>query len=526
MKILFVVSEIFSVAKTGGLADAVFGLARQLKRSGEDVRVLIPCYHAIKNARSFQYIDPITVKDVLPGHEVILSSGKTKVGSIPLLYVTSDAISEKEGDALYQDENGVEWPDNHIRFGLLSRVGAMIASGEIDLDWQPDVVHAHDWQAALTPWYIKKAKLSRPVATILTLHNLAFQGLFDSSVLPELAMSQEDFSSGAIEYWNKISFLKAGILSADEVVTVSPTYSKEILTPEFGMGLEGVIQTRSKPVLGILNGLDSDIWNPNRSPFVAQKFSLSDLSGRSVCKAALQKASGLEVDPDKVLIASASRLTHQKMADILYLTARELLLRRSEVQFIFAGRGDHEIETELMDLVQEFPGRVSCEFKKHESLFHKVHAGSDILMHGSRFEPCGLAHRYAMSFGSVPVVTRVGGLLDTVEDASVIEEGADKQTGFFADEITQPSFDHAIERALTTFQDKARWAQIQRNGMQREEGWVSSAKAYCDVYHSFVKAGNISRLPVRRLVSKQHIGLDDLAQSHLTEAAKASYKSA
>jgi starch synthase len=476
MRVLFASSEIYPLAKTGGLADVSAALPIALAELGVDVRLIMPGYpEALDSAADVK----VAAQCRGGGAPSRVLSARLPDSGLPVWLVDCPPQFKRRG-GLYQNAEGEDWHDNHRRFSLLSHVAAKIATGEIVADWRADVVHANDWHTGLIPLLLENNGEARP-ATLFTVHNLAFQGLFPADALGDLSLPESLFGPDGLEFHGRISFLKAGIRYSDRFNTVSPSYAREILTPEFGCGLDGLLNDRASDLNGILNGIDCAVWNPASDPFLPARFDAHSMGGKHKCKADMQRALGLEVGPETPLVIWASRLAHQKMAD----TALEMLpqlLAAHDVQFALIGEGDPAFERGFTELAQAHPGRMAVRIGYEEALAHRFYAAGDILLHPSRFEPCGLTPQYAMRYGTVPVVTSVGGLTDTVRDADEQAMRAGTATGFSFKEQTAPAMLACLDRALAAYARPVTWRRLQRQAMSQDFGWQASAARYLALY--------------------------------------------
>ena len=477
MRVLYVASEAFPLAKTGGLADVSAALPAALRELDIDVQLLLPGYpQAIERAPNPKLAAHFD--DILGCGETRLLASHLPGTKVPLWLVDCPGLYGRAG-GLYQDELGNNWPDNGLRFALLNHVAVMIASGKIDARWRPDVVHLHDWHAGLVPLLLSKAPVPQP-ATVLTVHNLGYQGLFGLEELPRLGLPDRPDIYPAIEFHGQLSFLKAGLTYADAVTTVSPTYAREILTPEFGSGLDGLLRERAGRVKGIMNGADYHIWDPGSDPYLSHPYTQRERSPKRACKIAIQEEMELEALAEAPLVVFASRLAHQKMPDVV-LEALPALLTEG-MQFALVAQGDAGFEARFRELAAAYPGQVSVHIGYDERLAHRLLAGADILLHPSRYEPCGLATIYAMRYGVLPLARQVGGTADSVVDATLDNIQAGTATGFLFDE---PSADHLIAcmmRALSLYRQPITWRRLQSNAMRQDFGWERSARAYVDLY--------------------------------------------
>lgn len=474
MKVLFAAAEVFPLVKTGGLADVMAALPAALKQAGVDARLIVPGYPAVlagvQNLRTITEIDAI-----FGAARITLRLGVIKDTQVPCYVVDAPFLYRRAGNP-YHSHNGHDWPDNLQRFALLGWVAAHLATGELDSDWSAHILHANDWHAALACAYLA-CHPGHGVGTVFTVHNLAYQGLFDLEDfhllgLPNRFMGQR--GQKGMEFHGRLSFMKAGLKFAQRITTVSPNYAQEIATPEFGCGLDGVIRVRGKAVSGILNGVDAHIWSPETDALIHTPYSSKHLQGKTLCKAALQKELGLERDPQAPLLAVVSRLTPQKGLDLLLATLPDLLHHHGTAQFAIQGNGDANLEAQFMGLANEYPHRVAVRLRYDEDLAHRMMAGSDAILVPSRFEPCGLTQLYALRYGTVPVVRYVGGLADTVVNAV---------TGFVFGEATPHALREALDRTLYTYAtNPSQWQQIQHNGMAQNFSWDTAAAQYIALY--------------------------------------------
>lgn len=472
VRILYVTSEVFPLAKTGGLADVSAALPVALNTLGVDVRLLLPGYpQAIE--RTVNPREVARVNDLLGCGETRLLAARLPDSDVPLWLVDCPALYDRRG-GIYQDENGNDWPDNALRFAMLNHVAAMIAGGIVDEQWQPDVVHAQDWHASLLPMLLSAQGNRRP-ATLLTIHNLAYQGSFELCEFPKLGLPDGSQMYPSLEFYGRLSFLKAGIEHADALTTVSPTYAREILTPEFGCGLDGVLRQRADRLTGILNGADYRIWDPDSDACLPSTYALRRISGKHACKAALQEELGLDLSIETPLIVFTSRLAHQKMPDVV-LEALPALLADG-AQFALVAEGDAHYEDRFHTLAATHPGRVAVRIGYEEPLAHRALAGADILLHPSRYEPCGLTPIYAMRYGTVPIVRKSGGTADSVVDAIGQTLACETATGFSFVGPTADDLIACIRRALELYRQPIAWRKIQICAMRQDFGlkpiWIS-----------------------------------------------------
>lgn len=477
MNVLMVASECAPFVKTGGLADVVGALPAALARVDVDAQVVLPAYPPL-----FPLLpkgEEVARFDDLPGGPVRIV--RVTVQGITLLLLDAPQLFDRPG-GLYVDEAGKDWADNHLRFGALSMAGARIAMGAID-GYQPDVQHAHDWQAALAPVYLRMAGRDTP-RSIITIHNIAFQGRFGPQVLDRLHLKTDWFHPEGLEFHGDLSFLKGALMYADRITTVSPTYAREILTPEFGMGLEGVLQARASVLSGVLNGIDIDAWNPADDPALAEPYEAKTLKRKAANRTALSERLGLNTDSSGPLFCVVSRLTNQKGLDALLDAVPHLVERGAQLAVL--GTGQPELEQGFRDAAQAHPGQVATHIGYDEALSHLFQAGSDAILIPSRFEPCGLTQLYGLRYGTLPVVARTGGLADTVIDANVAAILAKAATGFVFTDVSAFGIAQVIDRVVDAYADPKLWQSLQRAAMRHPVSWDSSAQAYRDLYTDLV----------------------------------------
>ena len=466
------------MVKTGGLADVVGSLPPALVKRGLDVRILLPGFPGVLDGM-LDLRPVIRIGPVFGAAVVDLCIGRLPDSGLSAYVIKAPFLYERKGNP-YVGPDGHDWSDNHRRFGLLGWVAAHLASGELDPAWVPDVVHAHDWHAGLASAYIvQNPALNTP--TVFTIHNLAFRGIFPMDCHQDLDLPMRKLTPHGIEFHGKISFMKAGLVYSRKITTVSPTYAREIRTPEFGCGLDGVMRDRGSDLSGILNGVDYAVWNPG-DPEIARPYSIDDLSGKKVCKSALQAEFGLSQQARGPLFAVVSRLTSQKGMDLLLAALPELL--REEAQLIVLGSGDGDLEAGFRYAASVNPGNVAVHVGYDEAMSHRIMAGADILLVPSRFEPCGLTQLYALRFGTLPLVRRVGGLADTVVNVDDASLAADRATGFVFDDAARHALGARIHEACAFYQDQPAWVQVQRRAMQQDFSWEDSAANYEALYRS------------------------------------------
>lgn len=480
--ILSVASECAPLVKTGGLADVAGALPACMGDAGWHLKTLLPAYPGLVK----RLVKPKRVwagKNVFGGPAQVLAGKTRKIdGGFDVLLLDAPHLFDRPG-SIYLGPDGKDWPDNPLRFAALSWVAAEIAQKGLSDDWKPKILHVHDWQAGLTPAYLKYAG-NKSVATLITIHNIAFQGLAQASLLKKLRLPAAQFTRDGFEYWGKISALKAGLITADALSTVSPTYALELLDPEFGMGFEGVIQSRKDNLFGILNGVDLKTWSPKSDTEISFPFGLRTLDDKAKNTQAL--ASEFKIKPGKgPLLAIISRLTHQKGLDLV-LEALPTLLARG-ARLIVLGSGDAALEKAYLKAAKDNPGRVAVNIGYDEGQSHRIYAGADVMLVPSRFEPCGLTQLYALRYGTLPLVARTGGLADTVIDANDAAIKAGVATGVQFAPITTDALRHAIGRMCDLFEDADLWQKLQKRAMSHPVGWESSAQSYSTLYKSLLK---------------------------------------
>jgi starch synthase len=477
MKVLHVAAEVFPLVKTGGLADVLGALPQALIGQGVDVRLLLPGLPAIVDAVLHQKVVG-TIGASFGAARITLRLGQMPYSKVPVYVIDAPHLFRRAGSP-YQTSDGSEWPDNIQRFGLLGWVAAHLASGELDPGWVPQVLHAHDWHAAMSFAYVA-AHPPTDLATVFTVHNLAYQGLFPSGDFPLLGLPSRFMSPAGLEYHQQLSFMKAGLKYAQRVTTVSPTYAKEIATHEFGFGLDGVIRGRGADVSGVLNGVDGAIWSPATDAGLAARYSADQLEGKARCKLALQAELGLAQRAAAPVFGVVSRLTSQKGLDLVLAVLPGILKRGG--QLALQGAGDPSLEVAFAAAAKANGGEVAVRIGYDEALAHRLIAGSDAILVPSRFEPCGLTQLYGLRYGTVPVVRRVGGLVDTVVDASDDAVQADIATGFAFDAATPAALDVAIQRTVALFAKPEAWKQLMLRGMAQDFSWAGAAQKYDALY--------------------------------------------
>ncbi|MEW5795742.1 MAG: glycogen synthase GlgA [Candidatus Zixiibacteriota bacterium] len=484
LRILMAASEAGPYARTGGLGDVMGALPAALGALGHEVKVVMPRYSSISNLtyRLTPVLDAVEVADTDgPANVTVERAGKSPRG-VEFLFVGYNDYFGRTG--MYVDpKTGKDYEDNDLRFAFFARAVIEVARG---LEWRPDIIHVHDWQAALVPAYLK-TKFGRDsviggCATILTIHNLGYQGLFDGDRFAALDLPAEMFYAvtGALEFYGKVNFLKCGIRMADKITTVSPRYAREIQSSdEFGCGLEGVLADRAADLFGIINGVDYSIWSPKTDSLVPHRYGLSNLTGKRMNKVELLNQAGLPVRERTPLIGMVTRLTAQKGIDLLISAAGDIF--SSDYQMIILGAGDAEYQSALKRLESRYPDKLKVFLEFNDTLAHLIQAAADMFLMPSRYEPCGLNQMYALRYGTVPVVRAVGGLVDTVVDYDPVSGNG---TGFQFDDFTVPALMEALGRARALFQRRQAWSKLIKTGMRVDYSWSASAHRYEALYRS------------------------------------------
>jgi starch synthase len=477
IRVLSVASEIFPLVKTGGLGDVTGALPPALEAAGAETITLVPGYPVVLDAVA----DAVVVyefPDLFGGPARVL---RGIAASLDLLVLDAPHLFARAGNP-YVGADGSEWPDNGVRFaGLGAAAGALGVGLVPGLSF--DIVHAHDWQAAMAAVYLRFHDGPRP-GTVLTVHNMAFQGRYRATLFPRLGLPDSAFGLEGLEYHGDVNFLKGGLASADRLTTVSPTYAQEITGVENGMGLDGVLRHRAGVLSGIMNGIDDTVWNPATDALIPARFSGDDLSDRAINKAALQQRMGLDEKPDALLIGVVSRLTSQKGLDMLLDQLDGMVA--DGMQLILLGSGDLSLEYAFITAARSHSGAVGCVLGYNERVAHLIQAGSDALLAPSRFEPCGLTQLCALHYGSIPVVSRVGGLADSVIDANEAALSAGVATGIQFWPATSRALHLALSRLSALWRDRPAWEHVQRNSMAADVSWRHPARRYVALYQSIL----------------------------------------
>ena len=478
MNILFASAEAHPLIKTGGLADVAGSLPCAIRRLRHDIRVIIPAYQTVlKQVEKFTLVAHLDLEGVK--QPVRIFCGRLPGSTVAIYLVDSPEHFDRPGNP-YTMQQGAAWPDNAERFTVFCRAIEALALDAAGLDWQPDLIHCNDWQTALVPPLLDQHTV-RP-ATVFTIHNLAYQGLFDWKAFQKLNLPADFWSMEAMEFHNQFSFIKGGLVFADWITTVSPTYAEEIQTSQYGYGLEGLISHRSDNLSGIVNGVDYSIWNPGRDLHIPVQFNARSLIHKLENKLALQEHFGLPVDETIPVFAVISRLVEQKGIDLILDIVPELVKQRA--QLIVLGSGDKKLEAGIRDAVTAYPQQVAAHIGYDEALSHHIEAGADIFLMPSRFEPCGLNQIYSQRYGTVPIVRYTGGLADTVTNTTADTLEAKTATGFSFQEATATALIKAIKRALEHYRQPAIWQQLVCTGMKQDFSWKHSAKLYIALYET------------------------------------------
>ena len=493
-RILYVCSEVFPLLKTGGLADVSAGLPPALIAQGADVRLLLPAFPSVVAGvvpQGPSLLVPAGGSMGLPGGlgpqagtergpTPWLQRGRIEASGLPVWLLHAPGLYDRPGNP-YQDASGKPWADAAEQFAWLGWAAALLGTG-LDSGWVPDVVHGHDWHTGLAFAYLDRLAAAgrRRPATTFTVHNLAYQGVFDPSVRERLGLPDALFQMQGLEFHGQVSFMKAGLHHADAITTVSPSYAREITGEAQGCGLDGVLRERRDRLHGILNGVDDAVWDPANDALVQPGYSADDLRGKAAAKARLQQRLGLKADPDALLFCVVSRLTEQKGLHLLPGVIDELVQRGGQLAVL--GAGDPLIEQALQHAAQRHPGAVGLQVGYDEALAHGLIAGSDVILVPSRFEPCGLTQLYGHRYGTLPLVRAVGGLLDTVTDCSLENLDDGSASGFVFHGLDEASLLSALRRAFALRRREADWRAVQRHGMSLRFDWARAATDYLRVY--------------------------------------------
>lgn len=474
-KILFATSEVYPLLKTGGLADVSASLPRALMKLGHEVKILLPAYASVLEKAAATGIKPIAQFEV-DGATIILKQTRLPGTRVTVWLVDIPEFSTREGNP-YCGPDGNDWYDNHKRFYLFAKAAELIALNQTNMDWQPDVVHCNDWQTGLIPALLSLHQ-HRP-ATLFTIHNLAYRGLFSYQAFAELNLPHVFWHHERLEFYGQMSFIKGGIAFSDFVTTVSPSYAHEIQKPEFGYGLDGLLRYRSSALAGILNGIDCDEWNPGTDTHLAATYNRRTLGNKVKNKLALQTRMGLEANSHIPLLGFIGRLVDQKGVDLILSQMNRLLT--SDYQLVILGSGFPHYEQTLKNIAAQNPHKVAVHLGYDEAMAHQIEAGCDLFLMPSIFEPCGLNQMYSLRYGTLPVVHAVGGLRDTVFEQSP-GGSLDTANGFVFHLPDGNELFAAITRAIAAYHQADIWKKLQLNAMNQDFSWQTSAKAYADIY--------------------------------------------
>lgn len=473
MKILFAASEIYPLIKTGGLADVAGALPVALRKKGHDVKLIMPAYQGILEKvapiqKSINLGNPFGVGDLL------LLETHIPENDTPIWLLQCQALYERE-DGPYVDRNGIDFEDNHIRFAALSWAAATLAlHGEL-MNWQADILHLNDWQTGFAAAYLESWKTEH-IPVVTTVHNLRYNGSFDMNQFSTMHLSPELLSMHGMEFYGRFSGLKAGLVYADAVTTVSPTYAKEILTPEYGDGLDGTLRAMQDRLVGILNGVDYDQWSPEKDPLIPHNYGVDTLNQKQANKLALLQENSLSENLNQPVFGVVSRLTEQKGLDLVLQVMPALLEKGARL--VVLGSGDKYLENQYLELQSNYPDQVAVRIGYFEDYSHRLQAGIDALLIPSRFEPCGLTQLYALKYGTLPLVRQTGGLADTV-----FEEG-ERSNGFVFKDANAASLQAAMERCIECFRDANLWQKKQENAMNYDYSWEAVTDQWISLYES------------------------------------------
>ncbi|MDR3426839.1 MULTISPECIES: glycogen synthase GlgA [Silvimonas] len=477
MQVLHVCSELFPLLKTGGLADVTGALPPALKELGVDTRVLLPGFPAIR--AGFVEEGEVGTLDTFAGRVRVLF-GRVAESDLEIYVIDAPGLYDRSGNP-YLDPHLEPYNDNHLRFALLAWIGAELASG-LDPFWRPQVVHGHDWHTGLLPAYL--AARGRPAKSVFTVHNLAYQGVFPAWVFDGLRLPGSFFNMNGLEFHGQISFLKAGLYFADHITTVSPTYAREITTAEQGCGLDGLLRDRRDALTGILNGVDSAVWDPLTDALIPATYSADKPQQKTRNKLALQEQTSLQSDADAPLFVVVSRLTEQKGLHLVLELLPELVA--AGAQFALLGSGDQHLEHAFNTAALHEPGQVTVQIGYDEAQSHRLMAAADVVLVPSRFEPCGLTQLYGLKYGALPLVRRVGGLADTVVDTTLEDMADEKSTGFVFEEFSADGLRQAMRRALALWARPKDWKAVRKVAMTQDFGWENSARSYFNLYEQLL----------------------------------------
>ncbi|MGZ8161790.1 MAG: glycogen synthase GlgA [Methylobacter sp.] len=476
-KILFVTPEAQPLIKTGGLGDVAGSLPKALAELSQDIRLIIPNYQSLKTREDVRFLCSLRVDN----RNINILETRIPESRVIVWLVDYPAYFNYPGNP-YVDAQGNAWPNNAERFALFCRIAVEVAMDRVYQDWKPDIVHCNDWQSGLVPALLS-LEPARP-ATLFTIHNMAYQGLFPDSTAFLLNLPGQLLNPDGLEFHNMLSFIKGGLVYSDRITTVSPTYALEIQTPAFGYGLEGLLSHRKEALTGIINGIDLEQWNPETDLFIAQQFNAVSLNKKQINKTALQTRLSLPLNAHIPLFGMISRLVEQKGIDLLIDCLPEII--DLPMQFVLVGHGDKGVEKRLQNLAALHPDKMAVTIDYDESLAHLIEAGADIFLMPSRFEPCGLNQMYSQLYGTIPIVRKTGGLADTVVDALPETLADNTATGIVFNEATPGSLLEAIKRAMILYNSPPTWRKLQINAMKKDFSWKYSAEQYLALYQSIL----------------------------------------
>jgi len=474
-KILFVTSEAHPLIKTGGLADVCGSLPKALVELSQDIRLIIPNYQALETTESVRFLFSLRVDN----RNINILETTMPDSQVIVWLVDYPAYYNYPGNP-YVDEQGKSWLNNAERFGLFCRIVVEVAMDRVHQDWKPDIVHCNDWQTGLVPALLS-LEYDRP-STVFTIHNMAYQGLFPASSAVSLNLPGQLWHSGGLEFHDHLSFIKGGLVYADYITTVSPTYALEIQTEEYGYGLEGLLAYRKESLGGIINGIDLEQWDSGHDQAIAQTYSETTLANKKLNKIALQERFGLPVNDDIPLLGLIGRLVEQKGIDLIIECLPDMVTM--ELQFVLLGSGDKGFEKQLKDFALLYPDTIAITIGYDEALAHLIEAGSDVFLMPSRFEPCGLNQMYSQRYGTIPIVRKTGGLADTVTDTLPDTLANDTASGIVFNEASSSALLEAIKRSLILYSLTDTWEKMQLNAMRKDFSWQRSAQEYMALYEN------------------------------------------
>jgi len=472
-KILFATSEVHPLIKTGGLADVAGSLPRALADLSQDVRIILPNYQSLKTEK-VHFISSVRVNN----QDVNILETQLPDSDVKVWLVDCPSMFDTPGNP-YLDESGNPWNNIAHRFALFCRIIVEVSMNRAHLNWQADVIHCNDWQTGLVPALLS-VESNKP-ATVFTIHNLAYQGMFPEDIFTELNLPRELWHHNGVEFHDMLSFIKGGLNYANQITTVSPTYALEIQTTEFGYGLEGLLSHKHETLKGILNGMDLEQWNPETDTAISEPYNIDSLEKKIINKTSLQARSSLPVNKSVPLFGLISRLVDQKGIDLIIDCLTEMV--EMPIQFVLLGSGDKSVESKLLEFARLYPKKIAVTIGYDEALAHQIEAGVDIFLMPSRFEPCGLNQMYSQRYGTIPIVRETGGLADTIEDTLPKSLTKNIATGISFKEASSGALLESIKRAMLLFNDKKTWKKIQIVAMEKDFSWKNSAKQYLDLYN-------------------------------------------